>query len=86
MNAGLWKSDHRARWAGEVSVARIRAGIARARDDDGRWCDILGRVPKLERMGFRLRIAGPEIELPAANGGTEDEDQRWSDILRRVVC
>ncbi len=86
MKARVWKVDRLARWAGEASVARIRAGVARAQDDDVRWSDILRRVVKLERMAYRLRIAGPEIEPPEVYGDTEDDDPRWSDILRRVVA
>ena len=85
MKARVWKVDRLARWAGEASVARIRAGIARARDDDGRWSELLRRVLKLDGMGYRLRIAGPEIEPSGVRGATLDEDPRWSDILRRVV-
>jgi hypothetical protein len=85
MKARLWKGDHLARWAGEASVARIRAGIARARNDDVRWSDRLRRVLNLEGMGYRLGIAAPAIEPPEVYGATLDEDPRWSDILRRVV-
>ena len=85
MKARVWKVDRLARWAGEASVARIRAGIARARNDDVRWSELLRRVLKLEGIGYRLGIAAPAIEPPEVYGATLDEDPRWSDILRRVV-
>jgi len=84
MKARVSKVDRLARWAGEASVARIRAGIARARNDDVRWSDRLRRVLTLEGMGYRLRAA-PAIEPPEVYGATLDKDPRWSDILRRVV-
>ena len=85
MKVRVGKVDRLARWAGEASVARIRAGIARARNDDVRWSELLRRVLKLEGIGYRLRIAAPAIEPPEVYGATLDEDPRWSDILRRVV-